>query len=157
MVAAASSSAGALIDAAFGSSVVDREAVFGGAHGPFGRLLGLAFGAAFLSTGAMTHLCERFVAASSDVTIALNAPAIVALVKASCNAALVLAAPALIAQVLGTIVAAGAARAAPRVNGLMLSSPLITVMLLPALFGAAPVLLGRIAELARTAARVSLP
>jgi len=153
MVAATASSAGSLIDATLASAVVvSREAVFGGGGGPIARLYSLAFAAAFFGTGAMTHLCERFVTASSDAAIVPTVQGAVGLVRASFDASIGLAAPAIVAQLLGTIVAATASRAAPRVNGLMLSSPLVSVLLLLSLIAAAPSTLSLVVALARAAA-----
>ena len=153
MVAAAASSAGSIIDATLASTtVVGREAVFGGGGGPFARLYSLAFAAAFFGSGAMTHLCERFVTASSDAAIAPTARGAVALVRACFDASIGLAAPAIVAQLLGTVVAAATSRAAPRVNGLMLSSPLVSTLLLLSLIAAAPSTLAFAAALARAAA-----
>lgn len=153
LIAAAATAAGSLIDAALASTaVIGRESVFGAEGGPIARLYALAFGAAFLGSGAMTHLCERFVTASSDAAIAPTAQGAVALVRACCDASIALAAPAIVAQVLGTIVAAASARAAPRVNGLMLSSPLITALALASLLAASPSTFERLIALARAAA-----
>jgi flagellar biosynthesis protein FliR len=151
-IASAASSAGAIVDATLASTVVQREAVFGGAGGPFGRMFALAFATMFLGSGALTHLCERFVSASSDSSIVPTLHGAVTLVRATFSNALALAGPALVAQLLGTVVAASAARAAPRVNGLMLSSPLVTSLLLLSMLVAAPPTLIRLVALAREAA-----
>jgi flagellar biosynthesis protein FliR len=151
-IASAASSAGAIVDAALASTVVQREVVFGGAGGPFARTFALAFAVMFLGSGALTHVCERFVSASSDSSIVPTLRGAEMLVRASFTNALWFAGPALVAQLLGTIVAASAARAAPRVNGLMLSSPLITSLLLLSMLAAAPPAMIRLLALAREAA-----
>ncbi len=153
LIAAAASSAGSLIDGTLASTaVIGREAVFGSDGGPIARLYSLAFAAAFFGSGAMTHLCERFEMASSDAAIGLTLPGVIELVRACCDASIGLAAPAIVAQLLGTIVAAASARAAPRVNGLMLSSPLVTALALLSLLAAAPSTLAHLMALARAAA-----
>lgn len=154
LVASAASAAGSLFDAALVSKSIGGEAVLGGEGGPFTRLFALAFASAFLGTGAMTQMCERFVTASSDAALAPTGQGAVNLIRACCAAAIALASPALLAQLLGTLVAAAAARAAPRVNGLMLSSPLITTLLLSSVVVAAPATFARIITLARDAAFV---
>jgi flagellar biosynthesis protein FliR len=152
VIAAAASSAGSFIDAMLASSAVTgNEGAFGNG-GPVGRLYSLAFGAAFFNCGAMTHLCERFVTASSQASIAPTLHGAVELVRACCDASIGLAAPAIVAQVLGTIVAAASARAAPRVNGSMLSSPLVTALVLVSLLAAAPSTFAHVTALARLAA-----
>jgi flagellar biosynthesis protein FliR len=153
LIAAAAASAGSLIDATLASTaVIGREAVFGSGGGPIARLYSLAFAAAFFGSGAMTHLCERFVMASSDAAIAPTLQGAIELVRACCDASIGLAAPAIVAQLLGTIVAAASARAAPRINGLMLSSPLVTALALLSLLAAAPSTIAHLIALARAAA-----
>jgi flagellar biosynthesis protein FliR len=106
-----------------------------------GRMYALAFAVLFLSTGAMTHLCSRFVEASSMGAHLMSARAAVALVATSFEASLDIAAPAIAAQVIATLASAVTARAAPRINGLMLASPAATVaVLFAALAGVGPAL-----------------
>ena len=153
VVAAAVSSAGALLDATLASAaVIGRDPLGGSGGGPMARLYSLAFGVAFFSSGAMTHLCERFASAAPAAAAGIDAASAVALVRACFASALSLAAPAIVAQLLGTIVAAFTARAAPRVNGLMLSSPLVSALLLVMVLAAAPTTMAGIAALARAAA-----
>ena len=138
VVAAAASAGGGLIDAALAVRVFGREPVFGSADGPFSRLYGIAFGWFFLASGGFTHLCARLSNASSAVPLGVSDANALAVLHASVDAALWLAAPAIAGQLVATIAAGAAARAAPRINGLMLASPLTTcVILLGALFGAA--------------------
>lgn len=151
-VAAAGAGAGSLVDGVLASKVIDREAVFGGDGGPFARLFALAFAGVFLASGAMTNMCERFTSASSDVLLVPTLHGAASLARASFSAALALAAPALVAQCLGTVIAAAAARAAPRINGLMLSSPVVAVLLLMSMLAAAPSTLTHLIALARAAA-----
>jgi flagellar biosynthesis protein FliR len=93
----------------------------------------------FLSTGAMTHLCSRLVDASSSAVHVMSAGGAVALVSESFEASLDIAAPAIAAQFIATLATAMAARAAPRINGLMLASPAATVAVLAVvLAGVAP-------------------
>ena len=139
MVAAAVSAAGSVIDSSMAMRPFGRDSVFGGQQGPLGRLYSLAFAAMFLSTGAMTHLCSRLVDASSSTLHVLSVRAAVALVAKSFEASLDIAAPAIAAQLIATLATATAARAAPRINGLMLASPAATVVVLVVvLAGVAP-------------------
>lgn len=154
LVAAGAAAAGSLIDATLAVQAFGGEPVFGAADGPFSRTFALAFGWCFLASGALTHLCARFVAASSVVPAASLAANAVTLVRASIEASLTLAAPAIAGQLLSTLIAAAAARAAPRINGLMLSAPIATsVVLLIALAGAGRTL-EALLRLATTAAMV---
>ena len=139
IVASAAAAAGSLIDASLAMRPFGRDSVFGGGQGPFGRLLSLAFAALFLSTGAMTHLCSRFVETSSSTAHVVSARGAVALIEASFTASLDIAAPPIAAQLIATLAAAAAARAAPRINGLMLASPAATAaVLVVILAGVAP-------------------
>jgi flagellar biosynthetic protein FliR len=139
MVAAAVSAAGSVIDSSMAMRPFGRDAVFGDVQGPLGRLYSLAFAAMFLSTGAMTHLCSRLVDASSSAVHVMSAGGAVALVSESFEASLDIAAPAIAAQFIATLATAMAARAAPRINGLMLASPAATVAVLAVvLAGVAP-------------------
>jgi len=130
MVASAASAAGSLVDSALAMRPFDHDGVFGGAQGPLGRVFSLAFAMLFLSTGTMTHLCSRFVEASSTIDHVISVRGAVALAKASLEVSLDIAAPALAAQVIATLASATAARAAPRINGLMLASPAAMVAVL---------------------------
>jgi flagellar biosynthesis protein FliR len=156
-VAAAASAAGSMIDAAMASQALGREAVLGGSGGPFARIFALGFALAFFATGSMAYLCRRFVDASSAVPATPSIAHVADLAKASTEAALAIAAPAICAQVLATIVAAFVARAAPRINGLMLASPAASALVLIGLFAAAPEVLAHLAALARAASNISVP
>jgi len=139
MVAAAVSAAGSVIDSSMAMRPFGRDSVFGGQQGPFGRLYSLAFAALFLSTGAMMHLCSRLVDASSSAVHVMSVRGAEALVAESFEASLDIAAPAIAAQLIATLATAMAARAAPRINGLMLASPAATAaVLVVVLAGVAP-------------------
>ena len=139
MVAAAVSAAGSVVDSSMAMRPFGRDSVFGGQQGPLGRLYSVAFAAIFLSTGAMTRLCSRLVDASSSTVHVLSVRGAVALVAASFGASLDIAAPAIAAQLIATLATATAARAAPRINGLMLASPAATVaVMVVVLAGVAP-------------------
>ena len=150
-LAAAAASAGSIVDGILASRIVGREPVFGGAAGPFSHLYSLGFATAFIGSGAMTRVCERFAAASSATVFTPTINGAAALGRASLESALDIAAPAILAQLLGTIVAAVAARAAPRINGLALSSPLVTVLLLLMLLAGVPATFAKLVALARIA------
>lgn len=152
IVASAAAAAGKMTDGALASQAVNREPVFGGAGGPFGMLFALGFAAVFMSSGAMTHLCANFVNASSAIELTTTLHGVVALMRACGNSALVLAMPAIAGQVLGTAIAAVIARAAPRINGLMLASPVVTAVILLSLISGAAATFARFATLARAAA-----
>ena len=138
IIAAAASAAGSLIDTSMAMRPFGRESVFGGPQGPLGRIYSLAFAVLFCASGAMTHLCLRFVEASSGTRL-MSAHSVVALVRSSFENSLDLAAPSIAAQLIATIASAIAARAAPRINGLMLASPASTIaVLLAVLAGIAP-------------------
>lgn len=155
IIAAAASAAGSLIDASMAMRPFGAESVFGGPQGPLGRIYSLAFAMLFVASGAMTHLCSHFVEASSAARL-MSAHGAVALVTTSFEASLDLAAPSIAAQLIATVASATAARAAPRINGLMLSSPASTVaVLLVVLAGIAPALHALI-TLALRAASASL-
>lgn len=138
IIAAAASAAGSLIDASMAMRPFRPESIFGGPQGPIGRIYSLAFAMLFFASGAMTHLCSRFVEASSATRL-MTAHGVIALATTSFEASLDLAAPSIAAQLLATVASATAARAAPRINGLMLASPASTVaVLLVVLAGIAP-------------------
>jgi flagellar biosynthesis protein FliR len=152
IVAAAAAAAGSLVDSALAMRPTGRETVFGETEGPFGRMFSLAFAALFFSTGAATHACERFVAASSSTTFDLSLRGAAALARASIASSLDIAGPAIAAQVVATIVAAIVARAAPRMNGLLLASPLASAMVLLVVSGAVASTMHALVDLARRAA-----
>jgi len=155
VVANAAASAGGLIDATATSAVASQEPIFGSSGGPFARLYALAFSIAFLSSGAFIHVCSTFVRASSDAVWAsgfLNPHGVIAVIRSSTVAAIELAGPALAAQCFGTIVAAVVARAASRINGMMLASPLVTGLVLASTCIAAPITISRLLTLAAAAA-----
>jgi flagellar biosynthesis protein FliR len=157
MVASAAAAAGAMTDAALSSQVVSREPVFGSAGGPFTTLFALGFAATFMASGAMTHVCARFLTASSALELTTTLSGAVALVRACANSALELATPAIVGQVLGTAIAAVVSRAAPRINGLMLASPVVTAVILLSLISGAAAAFARLASLARAAASLGGP
>src|SRR4029077_16862385 len=133
------SAAGSVIDSSMAMRPFGRDSVFGGQQGPLGRLYPLAFAAIFLSTGAMTHLCSRLVDASTSAAHVMSIRGAVALVAESFETSLDIAAPAIAAQLIATLATATAARAAPRINGLMLASPAATLaVLVVVLAGVAP-------------------
>ena len=156
-LAAAASAAGTLIDAAMAAQAIGREVVLGGSGGPIARVFALGFAFAFFATGSMTHLCGRFVEMSGALPAMPTIANAGELAMASTKAALDIAAPAICAQVLATIVTAFIARAAPRVNGLMLASPAAAALVLLGLLSAAPVVLAHLAALARAASDVAVP
>jgi flagellar biosynthesis protein FliR len=129
VIAAAASAAGALIDTSIAMRPFGFDSVFGGPQGPFGRIYSLAFAMLFFASGAATRLCARFVDASSAAH-SLTEYGAVALATTSFGASLDLAAPCIAAQLIATVAAATAARAAPRINGLMLASPAATAAVL---------------------------
>jgi flagellar biosynthesis protein FliR len=126
IIASAAVAAGGLIDGTFASAAVGREAVFGGGAGPFGRLYALAFSAAFCSSGALTQLCARLASAPIGMAPDFQLHAVIALAGAAFRASIALAAPSIASQLFATLVAGIAARAATKVNGMMLASPLTT-------------------------------
>ncbi len=152
IVAAAASVAGSMIDATLSAHALDREPLFGAGDGPFARLYGLAFAWSLLATGAFTQLCARFATASAAVSIRGDLPSLVSLVRLSTEAALSLAAPAIVGQMTATLIAAAVARAAPRVNGLVLASPLTTCVVLLTLLGGLSQTLPFLVRLASAAA-----
>jgi flagellar biosynthesis protein FliR len=156
-VAAAATAAGGLADAAIASQAVGREAVFGGESGPIARLYALGFALAFFATGSMTHLCARFVEASSGLVVAPTVLGAAALARFSLESSLGIAAPSIAAQLLATSIAAFVARAAPRINGMMLASPASAAIVLLALFAASAETLVRMGALARAASSFSVP
>lgn len=152
VVAAAAAAAGSLMDAALAMRPTGRDSIFGDVEGPLGRLFSLAYATAFLSTGAMTYLCGRFVAASSSTQIAASTRGMIHLVRASVETSLDIAAPAIVAQIFATLIAAIAARAAPRINGLFLASPLASALVLVTILCGLRPMMGTLIELAwRTA------
>jgi len=153
IIASAASAGGSLVDGSLALRPFGRETVFRGAGGPFERIYSLAFAAVFVASGALTHLCGRFVAASS-IASAVPAASVPALVGSMVEISLDLAAPAIAAQVLGTLVAAAAARASPRVNGLMLASPVVTTLAMLAIFACLAPTMRVLADLASRAAVV---
>jgi flagellar biosynthesis protein FliR len=157
MVASAAAAAGSVTDAALSSQAVSREPVFGSAGGPFATLFALGFAATFMASGAMTHLCARFVIASSALELTTTLRGAVTLVRACANSALELATPAIVGQVLGTAIAAVVSRAAPRINGLMLASPVVTAVILLSVISGAAATFARLASLARAAASLGGP
>ncbi|HET9342604.1 MAG TPA: flagellar biosynthetic protein FliR [Candidatus Eremiobacteraceae bacterium] len=143
MVAAAVSAAGSVIDSSMATRPFGRDSIFGGQQGPLGRLYSLAFAAIFLSSGAMTHLCSRLVDASSSAMHVMSVRGAATLVAESFEASLDIVAPAIAAQLIATLATAMAARAAPRINGLMLASPAATMaVLVVVLAGVAPAFRG---------------
>lgn len=155
-VASAAAAAGGFADAALGSQLIGRPELFAGG-GAFSRIYSLGFACVFLASGSFTRLCERFVASSSIAGAIPWQHFAVAVAQRACEAALVLAAPAVSAQVTATVVTAFIARAAPRVNGMMLASPLVAALLLAVLVAAAPLELRGLAALARAAASIPYP
>jgi flagellar biosynthesis protein FliR len=129
IVAAAASAAGSLIDSSIAMRPFGLERVFGGPQGPFGRIYSLALAMLFFASGAMTHLCSRFVDASSGTHLT-SARGLIALVTTSFEASLDLAGPCIAAQLIATIGSATVARVAPRINGFMLASPAATTAVL---------------------------
>ena len=152
--AAAVGSAGAIVDGALTSKIVGGDTSSSGSGGPFSHLFALAFASAFIGTGALTHMCERFVAASSGASLVPSALGAIALARSCVSAALALAAPAIVAQLVGTIVAGMTARAAPRINGLMLLSPIASALVLLSMLAAVEPTAAHIIEAARDAGSV---
>jgi len=156
VVASAAAAAGGIIDTVVASQAIGREPVFGGGNGPFGRLYALAFAVLFMNSGAMTHCCERFAAASASLELPLTLHGIAALFTAASRSAVGLASPAIAAQLLGSAVASVAGRAAPRINAMMLTSPMTFSVVLLSLIAAASVTIARLWSLARLSAAASL-
>lgn len=157
MLAAAASAAGSLIDGSLSMRPFGRDAVLAGDGGPFERVLSLGFGLALLATGGMTQMCCRFVAASSSAVLEFTAGDLARLAMSCATSGLDIAAPAIAAQALGTLIAAAAARAAPRVNGLMLASPLVTALVLMAMLACSAPILHALIDLARHVTAVDAP
>lgn len=155
VVASAASAAGSLIDSSMTMRPFGHDSIFGGEQGPLGRVLSLAFATVFLSTGAMTHLCSRFVEASSSTGHVMSAYGAVALVTASFDASLDIAAPSIAAQLIATLASATAARVAPRLNGLMLASPAATAAVLVVVLAAVVPVFRALTALASLAASAS--
>ena len=156
VVASAAAAAGGLIDTVLASQAIGREPVFGGGSGPFGRLYSFAFATVFLSSGAMTHLCERFATASASMAVPSTLHGIVSLFTAASRSAIALASPAIAAQLLGCAVASVAGRAAPRINSMMLTSPATFTIVLLSLIAASSVTFARLWSLARLTAAAPL-
>jgi type III secretory pathway component EscT len=151
IVAAAAAAGGSLVDNTLALRIFSREVLTGADQGPFARLYALAFACAFVGTGSMTRLCERFAQASSLAAIHARGATAVLLVGASFENAISLAAPALVGGLFASIVAGLISRVAPRINGLTLASPLIAAAVLAALFASAVPVIRILAHLARAA------
>ena len=124
-MAGAAAAAGGLIDAALAAPPFGRDNVFGAASGPFGRLYPLAFALVFFGSGACTRVIERFVdAGASAAGPIFSAGTVAAIGRASIGSAVALAGPVICAQGLAAVLAAVLTRVAPRINGMLLGTPL---------------------------------
>lgn len=148
IAAGAAGAAGGLIDSALASQSAPLHDVFG-ESGPMGLICTSAFGWLFFA-GPFVRLIDICIA-STGGTVSVHALA--ALAGVAAQTALAAAAPAIAAQAFATVVAAGIARMAPRVNGLFLGAPIASALVVASLLaggGALIVALGAMAW--RTAA-----
>lgn len=153
VVASAVNAAGDMIDAALGSPAFLERAAAGG---PVSRLYQIAFAVVLLQSGGLVTMIERFVRAGAGVPHHLTSGhALVALGGASIAASLSLAGPALFAQALATVVAGMLARAAPQLNGMLLSAPLASGSVLISLALGASILWPELVEIVRQAISLS--
>jgi len=150
IVAGAAASAGALLDVAIAASPAGADRA-SGSSGPFAMLLTLGFGVVLLSSGGLTWLLSSFVALFDTANGHAHAAAlVVALGRVAYDAAIAAALPLLGACGVSSLVAAAAARAAPRINGMLLAPALSSPLALAVALAAVPglfVLLHRLAGL----------
>lgn len=123
VVVGAVSSAGSLIDAGLvWAPLSDRP----GTGGAVAFLYQLLFAVIFLESGGFATMVKLFARASSHLpSQVLTIPGVVALGTASVQESVLFAAPALLAQSCATLLAGLLSRAAPQINGMMMSAPLI--------------------------------
>lgn len=121
----AAGAAGGLINAALAwSPLPDRDA----AGGELGFVYQLAFVTILLGSGGLSAMVFTLAKASGALPhVLFTVGGIAGLARLATRDALVLAAPALFAQVIATLFAGVAARAAPQIGGLLMTSPLVSV------------------------------
>lgn len=115
--------AGSLIDAGLmWAPLADRAA----AGGAIAYLYQVAFSLVFLQSGGFNAVVNVFARASSHLPLHIaTLSGILSLGGAALKESLILAAPALLAQMLASLFAGLLARAAPHINGILMSAPLI--------------------------------
>ena len=142
IVAGAAASAGGLIDSALAAQPAPSRDVFG-ESGPGGLFCTSAFGW-FFFRGPFERLTE--LAATADCKN-ISVIAVASLARACTETALACAGPAIVSQAFATVLAAGIARMAPRVNGMFLAAPVAALLVVASLLAGGSALLWKIAEM----------
>jgi len=149
-IAAAASSAGALIDAAFAAPPSGVDPTSGQTAGPFASLFALAYAVALTKSGALTALIATFAWSWGQASSHFPVSGAAQLGTSLFALALTCALPALGAHALATLVAGAAARAGARINGMLLAPALSACAVLVAVAAGSSALwfaLERIAQL----------
>lgn len=156
VVAGAAASAGALFDIAIIASPAGADRAPDQGAGLFATILPLGFGVAMLSSGAFTWLVTgaltTFDLAGAHVH-SLNA--VVALGRLLYSAVIALALPLIGAYGLSSLVAAVAARAAPKINGMLLAPSAGSAVALMMALAGVPASMAAFHRLSELAARIA--
>jgi type III secretory pathway component EscT len=152
IAAGAAAAAGGLIDAALASQPAPLRDVFG-ESGPVGSICTAAFGWLFFG-GPFTLLVDFCIATDHQF---VSVRAIAALAGACMQTALSAAGPAIVAQAFATVVAAGIARMAPRVNGMFLGAPIASALVIASRIAGGGALLYALAAMAWRTGFVGAP
>lgn len=141
LIAGAASAAGALVDAGLTWAPLADRSVGGGA---FAHLYQLGFALVLLQSGGLTALVGAVARASPHLH--LGSLVSIELARNMFAWCLQLAAPALLSQVIASLLAGIVSRAAPAINGMLMSAPLVSAAVLLAVAGGSvaiePLLLG---------------
>ena len=155
ILAGAAASAGALFDIAIAASPAGTDRVPDQGAGPFATLLPLGFGVMMFSSGAFTWLVAGVLAtfdlARADVH---TSNAVVALGRLMYGTAIALAFPLISAYGLSSLLAAVAARAAPKINGMLLAPSAGSVLALMMALASVPAVMAALHRLAELTARI---
>ncbi len=147
VVSGAVSAAGSLIDAGLMWAPFSDRA---GAGGPLAYLYQVVFTLLLLQTGGFNAIVKIFARATSQLPLHVaTLSGILSLGEAALKESLVLAAPALLAQTLASLLAGVLARAAPHVNGMFVSAPIICAGVGLALVAGSSVLFIHLSEIVR--------
>ena len=154
IVAGVAAAAGALFDVAIAASPAGFDASSRDNHGPLATLLSLAFAGVMISSGAFTRLIAGALEMLAHVNAyGRNAGFVFALGRVIFGWAIGLAFPMIAAYALSSLVAAITARAAPRINGMLLAPALSSAAGLTIALASTPLLVTTFMRLAELSLR----
>lgn len=154
IVASTAASIGSLFDVAIAASPVGIDMPSGENHGPFATLVPLGFGATMLSSGAFTWLVvSALMTLDHASAYGRDASFVTALGRLVYGWAIALAFPMIGAYGLSSLIAAASARAAPKINGMLLAPALSSAVALTLALAAVPVIFAAFHRLADLTAR----